>query len=243
MPVHNWKNIDDGIFHDFHCTWITAIKTVLNGGLLPPSYYALAEQRAGEILPDVLALQIDTDDSGASEGGTAVLAPPQTALKNTFKVLAYVNRQNSIMIRHASNDRIAAVFEIVSRGNKIGRQNFKTFLNKARSCLDRRIHFSFVDVHAPGMLDPHGIHGAICLQRGEDPPELPAGKILSDGGYEAGELITGFINPFGVGELIPPAPLFLKQDFYVMLPLEETYSNAYASLPRHLREKIERNSN
>ena len=44
MPVHDWTRVEAGIFHDFHHTWITAIKNALNAGLLPEEYYALAEQ-------------------------------------------------------------------------------------------------------------------------------------------------------------------------------------------------------
>ena len=44
MPVHDWKRVDPGIFHDFHTVWIGHIRTILNSGLLPQGYYALAEQ-------------------------------------------------------------------------------------------------------------------------------------------------------------------------------------------------------
>ena len=241
MPVHNWKNVEDGIFHDFHCSWITTIKSALNQGLLPDSYYALCEQRSASIVPDVLALEIDSEDESETNGGTAVLAPPRTTLKKTFNVLAYVNRQNRVVIRHTSNKKIAAVFEIVSRGNKSGEENFEAFMSKARNCLNRRIHFTFVDVHTPGKLDPHGMHGAMCLQRGEEPPELPIGKVLAAAGYEASAIVNGYINPFGLGDAIPETPLFLRRDFYVMLPLEETYMKAFSSTPAILRKQIEAN--
>ena len=44
MPIHDWTRVDAGIFHDFHLGWIAEIRHVLNGGLLPPNYYALAER-------------------------------------------------------------------------------------------------------------------------------------------------------------------------------------------------------
>ena len=55
MPIHDWTRVDAGIFHDFHHTWITEIKRVLNSGLLPPDYYALAEQIAGGADIDAVA--------------------------------------------------------------------------------------------------------------------------------------------------------------------------------------------
>src|SRR2546423_13207152 len=57
MPIHDWTRVEAGIFHDFHLAWIGELRRVLNAGLLPPDYYALAEQIAGELGPDVLTLQ------------------------------------------------------------------------------------------------------------------------------------------------------------------------------------------
>jgi hypothetical protein len=42
MPVHDWTAVEAGTFHDFHVTWVPEIKKVLNSGLLPQGYYALA---------------------------------------------------------------------------------------------------------------------------------------------------------------------------------------------------------
>jgi len=43
MPVHDWTRVDASIFHHFRHDWITEIARALNRGLLPPSYYALAD--------------------------------------------------------------------------------------------------------------------------------------------------------------------------------------------------------
>jgi hypothetical protein len=63
MPVHDWNRVTAGTFHDFHLAWIAELRRALNGGLLPRGYYALAEQVAGEIIPDVLTLQQSPDVS------------------------------------------------------------------------------------------------------------------------------------------------------------------------------------
>jgi len=52
MPLHDWTRVDGGIFHAFHVTWIPEIQKVLNSGLLPEGYYALAEQHAGRAIAD-----------------------------------------------------------------------------------------------------------------------------------------------------------------------------------------------
>src|SRR5437764_238087 len=62
MPIHDWTRVTAGTWHAFHLSWISEIQLVLNGGILPADYYALAEQIAGPLGPDVLTLQ-ETDPS------------------------------------------------------------------------------------------------------------------------------------------------------------------------------------
>src|ERR1700680_4582746 len=57
MPIHDWTRVEAGIFHDFHHEWISTIKRAVNQGLSGTNYYALAEQIAGGLGPDVLTLQ------------------------------------------------------------------------------------------------------------------------------------------------------------------------------------------
>jgi hypothetical protein len=77
MPVHDWTRVTAGIFHDFHHEWISAIKRALNSGLLPPGYYALAEQIAGGMGPDVLTLELPNKGPGKDRGtARMVLSPP-----------------------------------------------------------------------------------------------------------------------------------------------------------------------
>src|SRR5262245_2523591 len=89
MPVHDWSRVPAGIFHDFHAELIIRIKHILNEGILPPDYYALAEQVAAGLGPDVLSLHappVDGDgdmdqesrESPDERGGGLLLAPPRT---------------------------------------------------------------------------------------------------------------------------------------------------------------------
>src|SRR5207253_7600323 len=81
MPIHDWTRVDAGIFHDFHHAWIEETKRALNRGLLPPEYYALAEQIAGGLGPDVLTLQAPTNGASfphsPSSGIALATAPPR----------------------------------------------------------------------------------------------------------------------------------------------------------------------
>ncbi len=62
MPIHDWTRVDAGTFHDLHSAWIIHLKEALNGGVLPRSYYAMAEQHAGQVIADVLTLQVGDGD-------------------------------------------------------------------------------------------------------------------------------------------------------------------------------------
>src|SRR5205814_4676741 len=90
MPMHDWTRVQAGIFHDFHHAWIEEIKRALNSGVLPRDYYALAEQHAAGVGPDVLTLQGTRQDEGeeprhgrgdsASGNGGVLLASPVVQL-------------------------------------------------------------------------------------------------------------------------------------------------------------------
>lgn len=54
MPVHDWTEVDAGLFHAFHHRWIDALCDALNGGALPADFFALPEQRVNGPIPDVL---------------------------------------------------------------------------------------------------------------------------------------------------------------------------------------------
>ncbi len=65
MPIHDWTRVSAGTFHDFHTAWIAELRRALNGGVLPEGYYAMAEQVANQVIPDVLTLQdLGSDGDG-----------------------------------------------------------------------------------------------------------------------------------------------------------------------------------
>jgi hypothetical protein len=116
MPVHDWTRVALGVFHDFHHAWIEEIKRALNAGLLPDDYYALAEQFAGGIGPDVLTLQERTPDDHspndpprragpARNGATIVLDPPRrVTLTAETEMEFYRRKQKAVVVRHISDD-------------------------------------------------------------------------------------------------------------------------------------------
>ena len=220
MPTHDWTRVEAGIFHAFHHHWISAISDALNSGRLPADYYALPEQIATAIGPDVLTLQ----------GGSDV-AETEAAF--------YRRKKSSVVVRHSSGDRVVAMLEIVSPGNKSNQHAFRAFVENACELLERRIHLLIVDPFPPGPRDPHGIHAAIWEQIEDASYQPPADQPLTLVAYECDLLTRAFIEPAAVGQPLPAMPLFLEPNGCVMVPLEETYNTAFAVMPQRWRSVLE----
>jgi hypothetical protein len=242
MPIHDWTLVDAGIFHDFHATWTVELKRALNAGLLPAEYYALAEQIAGGLGPDVLTLrapkrapaQVDTPG-----GGLALeTAPPKVRLRVRGEVDLYASKAKAVVIRHRSTHEIIAMLEIVSPGNKSNRHGIRTFVDKAVAAVRAGIHLLIVDLFPPGPRDPQGLHKVICDELFPNDIALPADKQLALGAYIGVPGLEALIEPVAVHDPLPRMPLYLTPDGYVWTPLEATYQSAWEAVPSYWREVL-----
>jgi len=243
MPAHDWTRVGDGVFHAFHLAWIAELQQVLNEGLLPPEYYALGEQVAGAMDPDVLTLQTPLPPANgqpAASVATVAVAAPRVTLTLEAVRESYTRRQRTLVIRHTSGHRIVALIEIVSAANKGSQYAFATFLNKALGALHQGIHLLLLDLHPPTPRDPAGIHGAIWTALTGEEQHLPADKPLTLAAYAADAVKRAYVEPFAVGDVLIDMPLFLTPDAYVNVPLEATYAAAYRGVPRFYRDMLER---
>lgn len=253
MPAHDWTRVDAGIFHHFHHAWIEEITRTLNGGLLPEDYYAMAEQHAAGFGPDVVTLE-STGANGNGNGlssptesyqdaqasGGVLLAPPKIQLTAESDMEYYRRKQNHIAVRHVSGDRVVAIVEVVSPGNKSSSHAIRSFVEKAAELLDRRIQLLILDLHPPGPRDPHGIHAAIWLEITAAPYVPPAGKPLTLAAYETDLSVKAYVSPFAVGDTLQDMPLFLQPHAHVEVPLEKSYLAAFAAVPKRWRAVLER---
>lgn len=240
MPIHDWTRVEAGIFHDFHGDWIQVIKRTLNSGVLPPDYYALSEQKAAVWGPDVLALEHDgpTAESGGV-GGTGLLqVRPKARLVEETEPDFPRLRQRRIAVRHASDDRVVAVIEIVSPGNKYNRHGIRSFLDKVVELLDRKIHLLVLDLLPPGKHDPRGVHAAIWNEVWSESSDTRTGRPLTVASYECNDHVTAYVEPAAVGEELADAPLFLVPGGHVLVPLEQTYRTAWDGVPKRWRDVI-----
>lgn len=242
MPVHDWSRVAAGIFHHLHHSWIEEIQRALNSGLLPSDYYALAEQRTAGYGPDVLALQVDsgldsTQKPSPRDGGLMVMEP-QVAMTVETDMEFYRRKQNVVAVHHVSDDRVVALVEVVSPGNKSSRAALRSFVEKTAQLLDQRIHLLILDLHRPGKHDPQGIHGAIWEEIAAAwaaPPDRPLTLV----GYESALTVRAFVQPLAIGELLIDMPLYLEPNGYVLVPLENTYNRAFEALPKRWRSVVE----
>ena len=246
MPIHDWTRVSAGTWHAFHLSWIAEIQLALNGGLLPPDYYAQAEQIVGPLGPDVLTLQApelpaNAHALAAGAGGIAVAtARPATRLCFNAEVDDYALKRRTIIVRHNSGDRIVALIEIVSPGNKGSQRAIETFVEKAIEALVRGYHLLVIDLFPPGNRDPHGIHAAIWDEISDEPFSPLPDEPLTLAAYSAGRPKVAYVEPTRVGQALIDMPLFLEPEVYVNVPLEATYQAAYRGVPRRWRGPLER---
>lgn len=252
MPIHDWTRVDAGVFHAFHHDWITELSRALNRGILPADYYAMPEQHAAGFGPDVLTLQGTREDNGDDDenhptgatairgGGAVVAAAPSLAPTAETDMEFYRRKQKPVVVRHVSGDRVVAMIEVVSPGNKASRHAIRSFLEKAAELLDRRVHLLILDVNPPGPRDPHGIHAAIWEEITGHDYTPPAGQALTVAAYESDLTVRAYVRHAAVGGAMPDMPLFLEPGACVQVPLDSTYQAAFAALARRWRRVLER---
>lgn len=247
MPIHDWTRVSAGTFHDFHCAWIVEIRNALNTGLLPRGYYAMAEQVAGEVNPDVITLQGprpsgESDADGASGATALAEAPPRVSFRAATEMDQYTRKQHVLIVRHTSGDRIIAFVEILSPGNKNTRHGLRAFVEKAAGALFHGYHLLLIDLHPAGPRDPQGIHGALWAEICDDSYVRPPHKPLTLAAYLSNVVKEAYIEPIAVGDELPDMPLFLTSSHYVPVPLEATYRAAWRGVPQRWRAVLEAHS-
>ena len=247
MAIHDWARVSPGIFHDFHLAWIAELSKALNGGVLPENVYALAEPRIG----GTGAAMRTAEQSHATgpAGGVAVAErPPRLAFQEVLSEPAlYALKQRRLVVRHVSGDRIVALLEIVSPGNKDGRAAARQFVDKAVSAVAGGYHLTLIDLFPPGPFDPTTLHGDIWADLGGAPYAPPPDRPLTLAAYRAPGRAAGlpaggataYVEPTAAGRDLIELPLFFSPDRYVEVPLAATYASAFAGVPRHLRRALE----
>jgi hypothetical protein len=245
MPLHDWTKVGAHAFSGFHASWIVHLKDYLNGGVLPPGYYAEPEQiTAGDdaderTRPDVVALRRPKTlfDAGRTDPGGVLLedAPP-VARPVPFEVVPRPRRH--VVVRHASGHRVVAHIEIVSRANKDRLAHVEGFAERVAAALTEGIHVLVLDLLPPGRHDPNGLHEVILQQFSPTAYELPDEGLRTFASYVGGPGDTAYVEHPAVGDPLPVLPLFLARDRYVNVALEPSYQRAWNGTPDVWREVL-----
>jgi hypothetical protein len=239
MPVRDWTRVDVGIFHAFHHHWICALGDVLNGGVLPSDFYVLPERWPYALPLHPFAPVGAAMDEETTEVGPVALARPQLQPTAETDMEFYRRKQNVLVVRHVSGDRMVAVIEILSPGNKSTRRAFRDLVEKAASLLGGGIHLLLIDLFPPGPRDPHGPHAAIWDELAAQDYLSPADKPLTVASYDAGLAMRAYVRHFAVGDPLSDMPLFLRENGCGTVPLEATAEAAFAAQPARFRRVLD----
>jgi len=133
MPIHDWSRVPAELFHHFHQLWAGSICNALNAGRLPKGFYALVEQHAAGVIPDVVTLQRGPGpgDRRNPPGGIAgAEAPPNPRfVSQASDKDVYAAKVDRIAIYNSLGD-VVSVIELVSPGNKNSRHAIRSFVEK-----------------------------------------------------------------------------------------------------------------
>lgn len=241
MPIHDWTRVTSGIYHDFHQDWTIEIRRTLNRGLLPPGYFALADQRIGGPEPDFVTFQ--RGDRRGPDGGPAVddrRPRLRRVARSTSEAVRYARKANRIAI-HRPIGRVVAMIEVVSPGNKDSSYAVQAFVRKAVEFLQNGIHLLLIDPFPPTPRDPNGLPRLIWdeLTDGEPYDDVePQGGPLRVAAYDAVDGPTMYVDAPAVGGVWPDSPLFLEPGWYVEVPLEVTYEASWEVTPQPIRDLV-----
>ena len=247
IPLHDWTRVRPGAYHDFHTAWLVYLRRDLKA-LLPRDYYADIQTVVHFDPPesdepewreaDVLGLHREPHgrpgEGGMPAGGVALAeAPSLTTLGNEPPS----NRRRRIRIRHASGDRVVALVEFASPGNRDSAAKVDLFADKVVNALRAGVHVLLIDPFPPTGSAPAGLHGAIAERFGAE-PQIDPGRPLSFVGYKACPDARASVQTRAVGEEPPRVPLFLDPRWFLFVDLAPSYAAAIADLAEPTLEAL-----
>lgn len=198
----------------FHGAWAAAMARLLNGGVLPPGYYAVSFlDRDGPVEIEVATVHEFAAD--ASVGTTVAVEWPAT---DAVRVEVYTDE---------GDPKFVAAVELVSPQNKDRPMTRAAFAAKCAGYLSRGCGVVIVDVVTTRRAD---LHADLLAALGATPPASETGPLSAIayravGGKAAGQLLA-WHPPLEVGRTLPTLPLWLGSEFAVPLDLEASHTAA-----------------
>ena len=240
VPLHDWTRVDAGDWHDFHFSWVAYLKRDLKR-LLPDGYYARSEavtrvEDDGEAMEpfaprDPGRWEVDAVTFQRTEPVFPVGPPPAgVALAEAPGLLSLaepppLQRRRRVVIHHRSGDRVVALLELASPGNRDSVGKVGTFADKVVDALRAGVHVLLIDPFPPTGPAPAGLHGAVAERFGAAVEPDPA-RPLSFVGYKACPDARASVQTRAAGESPPRVPLFLDPGWFVFVDLAPSYAAA-----------------
>jgi hypothetical protein len=182
MPIHDWTRAGSGTFRDFHMLWMMEMRRSLNHGVLPMNYYAMVEQHALGLVPDVLTRELlgpGAPETNGAGGKLLMTAPSRVQTIARADARPLQKKQRVVTVRRTPDHRLVAVIEVVSPGNKSPRHGLNSFVNKGQELLESGIHLMILDLHPPG------IHAALWRRFARKAYVPVAGRVPRQAGAGA----------------------------------------------------------
>ncbi len=227
-----WKTLRP--WEGFHSTWASALAGRLNHGLLPPHYVALPNVRlGGQLEIDVATLE---QNGVSSVPGTAtapaVWTPPQPAFAGTID-FAHLDTFEVQVLHEEDTPHLVGAIELVSPSNKDRPSHRQALVIKCASYLQQGIGVMVVDVvtSRAGNLHEQLLQLLQLLPTPTGPAlgDLYAASYRTVGAAENSRLET-WVESLALGTPLPTLPLWIGEALSVPLNLEETYTDARATL-------------
>lgn len=248
MPVHDWSQVDAGVYHHFHNFWISRLSDALNHGVLPSEYYALVEQHAGQYVPDILTLHAGPAEPPPgrkaapkrSNGGLLTVTESPPRVREQLTATTYRTLRRTLAIRHTSGHRLVAVVEITSPANKDRPNAVTELVWKIVDLLHHGVHVLLVDVIPRGRYDRAGLHPLIWAELDGVSSRRPATEPVVLASYVAAQPMRAYVERVQFGEELPQMPVFLTSEHYVPLPLETTFQQGWSGVPAYWQNRLQR---
>ena len=214
--------------------------------MLPEGYYARSEavtqaQEDGTDAlpgppPDLVRWEVDIAATASAAavpaGGVALTdAPALVALGEPLPP------RRRLVIRHRSGERVVALIELASPGNRDAAPKVDRFADKVEDALRAGVHVLLIDPFPPTAAAPAGLHGAVAERFGASVTPDPA-RPLAFVGYKACPDARASVQGRAVGEAPPRVPLFLDPGWFVFVDLAPSYAAATADLAQPTLEAL-----
>lgn len=246
MPLHDWLKADGTAYHDFHNSWIVALKDALNGGLLPGNLFARSELSvAVGASPTVRRADVGVkqhETRSVEPGGAMTVAAHPLQATFTVDLPCDAVLPKRVAVSDESGEMIAAI-EIISPSNKADAARLGDFAGKCVDLIQAGIHVTAIDIlpkagRLPGfeaLIEEEFTNSR--TERREQGQCLVAAYQANGWGGE--HTAREYLDVFTVGSELPNSALFIEVGTYISLPLEQTYGEVFGKLPTFMKRLLE----